>query len=651
AFLDASAQLPPGSASGATVSVSLGDLEGDGDLDAAVGSVDCYPPFPVSSGYTSIWWNDGTASFTSIPIENAVGITTSVSTADADGDGDLDVFAEGASDCPTESLCTYGSCVMYRNEGGGVFLPPAYLATFSGFEGGLAVADVDGDTDVDVLAGNFGGQTRLHLNDGTGTFVDVTGVAPNDATSPVTQFAGRALGLGDLDGDGDLDALTAHDDSGVEWAVRLHRNDGAGLFANTPSEVLPFLLIGTSIALGDLDGDADLDVLIGRGLFCTPDQPVLFLNSGAGAFLDGSSQLPSASFVSGDVALGDVDGDGDLDALFGTSGNTVPGSCPPPPDRLYLNNGSASFTHAAGNLPPFSDRTVAVALTDVDGDGDLDAFLANHGQASRLYENDGAGLFSDATMQVPAGVWTSNDLGAGDVDGDGDVDLLLGNGSSSSLDPDVLYLNDGSGTFSDASAQLAQSPGVTSSLALGDAEGDGDLDAYVGVDGPDRLLVNDGSGVFVDASAAIPLGGGVSRQVTWGDVDSDGDPDVLFLDGSERPRLRVHSNLTRQLTRRALPRLGKPLTLDLYGPTWGAWFLAASPGTGNLPLPPLGTLRLDPTVLIFLLGGLLDAQGRAAPTFPVPATPALVGGTIYWQALVVGPAKLSNLEATIFANL
>ncbi|HKB17087.1 MAG TPA: hypothetical protein VKF62_13555, partial [Planctomycetota bacterium] len=107
----------------------------------------------------------------------------------------------------------------------------------------------------------------------------------------------------------------------------------------------------------------------------------------------------------------------------------------------------------------------------------------------------------------------------------------------------------------------------------------------------------------------------------------------------------------RQLTRRAIPRVGKPLTLDLYGPAWGAWFLAASPGTGNVPLPPLGTLRLDPTVLIFLLGGLLDGQGRAGPTFPVPAVPALVGATMFWQALVVGPARFTNLEKTTFTNL
>ncbi|MCI0587083.1 MAG: VCBS repeat-containing protein [Planctomycetes bacterium] len=642
-FSNASAPLPPPANSGDTRSLSLGDVDGDGDLDAVLGNVSCSFPVPVNSSATSIFWNNGAASFVSTTLGPAEGVTTTVSAADADADGDLDVFVHGASDCSTESLCTYGHGVLYRNMGGSAFLTAVNFTGTSGFGGGMVVWDVD------VLAGRIGGQTRLYLNDGAGGFADVSGAAPDDSTFPSSPVPGTGLGVGDLDGDGDLDALTTHSDYFVPNFVRLYRNDGTGLFANTPVESLPFFALSTAIALGDLDGDADLDVLIGRGFSCTADSPLLLLNTGAGAFLSGT--FPSGTFVSGDVALGDVDGDGDLDALFGTSGNGLVGSCAPLPDRLYLNNGSASFTAAAGNLPAFIDMTNAVALSDFDGDGDLDAFLANNGQASRLYENDGAGLFSDATSQVPAGSPYANDLGARDVDGDGDVDLLLGIGGPTGLDPDLLYLNDGTGTLSDASAQLAQAPGPTSTLALGDAEGDGDLDAYVGGFGPDRLLVNDGSGAFVDSSAGIPLGGGLSSEVTWGDADSDGDSDVLFLDGGGVPHLRVLSNLSRQLTRGAVPRVGKPLALDLYGPPFGSWFLGASPGTGNLPLPPLGTLRLDPAVLIFLLGGLLDGQGRAAATFPVPAIPALVGGTIYWQALVVGPARLTNLESTTFTNL
>ncbi len=648
-FSDASAQLPPTINDGAARSISFGDLDGDGDLDAAIGKVQCGYPIPVSSADTSIYWNNGVASFTSTILGSEGGVTTTVSTGDADGDGDLDVLAQGGSDCATESYCTYGSCVLYRNAGGGVFLPPAAFTGTSGANGGMAAADVDGDSDVDVLAGNFGRQTRLYLNDGAGTFFDVSGAAPDDSVFPWAQIPARALGVGDLDGDGDVDAVTTHDQWPPPSAVRLYRNYGTGLFANNPPEVLPFFALGTSIALGDLDGDADPDVLVGRGFGCTPDAPLLLLNTGAGTFLDGSGQLPPGSFNTGDVALGDVDGDGDLDALIGTSGYPPYSTCVPPPDRLYLNNGSAVFTDATGNLPAFSDVTVAVALADVDGDGDLDAFLANDGQPSRLYANDGTGVFSDATAQVPAGVLNPSDLAAGDVEGDGDVDLLIGDASG--LATDLLYLNDGTGSFSDASGQVFQTPGATNSLALGDADADGDLDAYVGIVGPDRLLLNDGSGYFADSSSGIPFGGSSSRQATWADADSDGDSDVLLLDGTSVPRLRVLSNLSRQLTRRAVPRVGKPLTLDLYGPAWGAWFLAASPGAGVLPFPPLGTLRLDPAVLVFLLGGLLDGQGRAAPTFLVPAVPALVGGTIYWQALVVGPARLTNLEKTTFTNL
>jgi hypothetical protein len=79
--------------------------------------------------------------------------------------------------------------------------------------------------------------------------------------------------------------------------------------------------------------------------------------------------------------------------------------------------------------------------------------------------------------------------------------------------------------------------------------------------------------------------------------------------------------------------------------------LAASPGTGNLPLPPFGTLRLALPTLFIVAGGVLDAQGRADLTLPVPANPALIGLSLYWQALVGPPFRLTNLEITTVTGL
>ncbi|MCI0588008.1 MAG: FG-GAP-like repeat-containing protein, partial [Planctomycetes bacterium] len=185
-------------------------------------------------------------------------------------------------------------------------------------------------------------------------------------------------------------------------------------------------------------------------------------------------------------------------------------------------------------------------------------------------------------------------------------------------------------------------------------DGDGDLDAFVGNYGQNRLHLNGGTGVFTDVTATnLPALLGNTNAVALGDVDGDDDLDAFVGNGTLqlRQQNRLYTNLTRQVAWRGIPRVGKPLTLDVRGPAWGAWFLGFSLGTANVPIPPLGTLRLDPASIGFALAGLLDARGRASVTYPVPGNPSLVGATVYWQAVVASPAKLTNLEVTILTNL
>ena len=102
-------------------------------------------------------------------------------------------------------------------------------------------------------------------------------------------------------------------------------------------------------------------------------------------------------------------------------------------------------------LPSLLDDTRAAALGDIEGDGDLDAVLANGGdQQNRLYRNDGTGVFTDATPLLPPDADDTRAVAAGDVDGDGDLDLLFGNASQQNR----LHLGDGMGVFADATGQL-----------------------------------------------------------------------------------------------------------------------------------------------------------------------------------------------------
>jgi predicted secreted protein len=608
-FADATVQLP--AIPSQTTAIALGDVDGDGDLDALIGQ----------SGYAPqqdrLYLNDGSGLFTdaTAQLPAILGQTTAVDLGDVDGDGDLDALV-GAT----------GQNRLYRNDGSGVFTNAAGpLPAILDEARAVSFGDVDGDGDLDVFVGNYGQPNRLFLNDGSGVFTDATAPIPGVVDDTY------AVALGDVDGDGDLDALLGQSGYGPQQD-RLILNDGSGVFADATAQLPAILGQTTAVALGDVDVDGDLDALIGNYF----QQHRLYLNNGSGVFTNSTGSLPAILQQTTAVALGDVDGDGDLDARIGNVGQ----------DRLYVNGGSGAFADATSQLPASFDSTWAVALGDVDGDGDLDALIGNHGQ-NGLQLNGGSGVFADATSQLPALVGNTQAVALGDADGDGDLDALVGNGSYSA-EQNRLYLNDGSGTFADATSQLPAVVDHTRAVALGDVEGDGDLDALIGNYEEQALLyLNDGSGVFADATSQLPEIAEEIQAIALGDLDGDGDLDAwIGNDGQDR----LLMNPTRQLAWRGIPRIGKPLTLDLFGPPSGAWLLAFSLGTASIPLPPLGTVRLNPTSLFVLVSGPLDAQGRASVTFAVPQNPALVGATLDWQALVGAPFYLTNLEITTFTN-
>ena len=131
-----------------------------------------------------------------------------------------------------------------------------------------------------------------------------------------------------------------------------------------------------AVALGDVDGDGDLDIVFGNGGY-HGEQNRLYLNDGAGTFADvTATHMPVDSDSTTAVALGDVDGDGDLDIVFGNAGYCYPYYpywCFTEQNRLYLNDGTGTFTDVtATRMPTHGDWTEAVALGDVDVAGDLD---------------------------------------------------------------------------------------------------------------------------------------------------------------------------------------------------------------------------------------------------------------------------------------
>jgi uncharacterized repeat protein (TIGR01451 family) len=329
------------------------------------------------------------------------------------------------------------------------------------------------------------------------------------------------VALGDIDSDGDLDALFANSNNRAEtvWL-----NDGTGSF--DPHPTTPSFGAGNSmaLALGIIGGDDDLDVIVANYI---DDSPKIWQNDGIGGFTILQQSIFRAR-TSSDVTLGDLDGEGDLDALFV---NTSDQFANPNQDTIWLNglNGNASFRDfGAGD-------SSGAALGDLDNDGDLDAVIANYSQTETVWLNDGLGFFTPHPITPSFGGSDGVNVTLGDVDNDGDLDALVANYNNQ---PETVWLNDGLGNFTTFGGFGADN---SLTVALGDIDGDGDLDALV-VNYPqaETVWLNNGAGVFSHLNSF----GTDERSfdVGLGDLDGDGDLDAIFANYDDAETVWLNQN-------------------------------------------------------------------------------------------------------------
>jgi len=408
------------------------------------------------------------------------GRSENIDVGDVDNDGDLDVIVGNGGDGSSESNR------IYINNGG---LQGGTLGTysdgtssrFSGFPADrtrdIEFADIDNDGDLDIYIGNRGsnaenGQpSRFHINQGglqggtIGFFSEDTNARWGTLLSvPVSeQILGGNQGpfrdftcdcdFADLDDDGDLDLFHSSYGPGINATrdSRLFLNDGTGHF----DELFPWVNSGADIKthtmdmdIMDFDGDFDLDIVmssrnsqarvfmnntvngIGSRLFNDITQHALINN---GATLSGGNNYECEPV--------DADGDGDFDVwMKNYNGNT---------DRLLRNDGftpGLGFEFTQMNAWIKGDPVVdenEVDFVDFDGDGDLDAFVANFGGTNYLYQSslaqgvplgsgiyhrtDTSGLASQGELPTTFNGGTTLDGETADMDNDGDPDLLLAN--------------------------------------------------------------------------------------------------------------------------------------------------------------------------------------------------------------------------------
>jgi hypothetical protein len=329
-----------------------------------------------------------------------------------------------------------------------------------------AMADVDGDGDLDILQGARDG-VRLYLNDGHGIF---TSPAVDPIPEGSSYYTQQVLAE-DFNGDGRVDLFLVN---AQYERNRLLINQGSLAFLDASS--IPETAHNSQHAQAvDLDQDGDLDIVVTNWSWHDPDTPAkvdILINDGSGGLTDDATdRLPVDNLVAFGVAVGDVDGDGDPDLFF--SGNLEL-------NRLFINDGAGVFREAAPDaLPSIPEpRGRRPAMGDLDGDGSLDIYLPSRTQ-DRILLNDGTGKFFDYTTMLlgEESAWSTS-VTIADLDRDGFNDVVVANYEG----PLRVYRNDQTGRLFDYSSSVI--PGCPAdcraiSVAAGDLDGDGDLDLFV----------------------------------------------------------------------------------------------------------------------------------------------------------------------------
>ncbi len=330
--------------------------------------------------------------------------------ADATGDGRPDLYITVNFDDPVADQ-------FFVNQGRGTFLEAGVsrgLADFDGGSHGAAWGDLDNDGDFDLFNGTTGGSAGasndIYRNDGRGRFRDATPSAMRDRREPT-----RGVALFDMDRDGDLDAFAVSGwlGSGDPPGERneLYRNDGDMRFSPVDDAAAVAAPAGQGVTDTDFDGDGDIDLIAAN----RDGDLVVLRNGGNGFTLVDPGAIGITHRAYGGVTTADIDNDGDLDLLIvglDAGGETI--------GHLYRNLGGGTFSY----LRSFMDIDGYMgAFADLDHDSDVDLVFAGDDVA---YLNDGSGVFSPGPPVPATGIDDPRAIALADIDADGDLDFAVG---------------------------------------------------------------------------------------------------------------------------------------------------------------------------------------------------------------------------------
>lgn len=281
--------------------------------------------------------------------------------------------------------------------------------------------------------------------------------------------------------------------------------------------------IGRNVALGDFNNDGAIDAFVNNS-----DNFLIYFGDNHGQFIDGGQQLTRLSEIYGKPAIGDINKDGRLEVITGTT--------------VWMNDGNGFFSPDTNLIESeIGEELGNSKLADLNGDGNLDLFsIANN--AMRVLFNDGNGHFQDSGQKLGDGTIEGGSiahLAIGDINGDGFIDAVTAgwrwNGSVSC--PNRVWLNDGAGNFTETGQQLEEGQSHVHGLELGDLNGDGFPDLVMGIQDNSRsgrIYWNDGTGNF---TGGANIGSRSGENVALVDFNGDGIPDVFVSQSTPPSRL------------------------------------------------------------------------------------------------------------------
>jgi hypothetical protein len=330
--------------------VALADLNGDGKLDAFVANDN-----PSGGSDNRVYFNAGSGGFTDSGqrLLDPTGSGPNAVAGDINGDGKIEVIT---------------GRTVWLNDGGGGFAADTNRFVDSDHSDFLraTLADLNGDGHLDVFAIVWKAPSRIYTNDGSGLF--------SDTGQRIGQGIQANVVLRDVNGDGSIDAVTTGwKENSLPGGTnnycpnRVWTNNGSGMLTGTGQVLDEAARHIHAMALGDVDNDGHPDLVI--GMTAAPWAKV-YRNDGVGRF--SLSQSFGNRWIES-MALGYLNGDGWLDIYLGCGS-------PPAPDQVWTNNRTGQFVNSGLGLDPAHSTDVAIG--DVDGDGDFDVFVVNAGLAS-----------------------------------------------------------------------------------------------------------------------------------------------------------------------------------------------------------------------------------------------------------------------------